>query len=201
MSLLGSIAGIFFSKQTEETVKPDWLQPGEQAAGCADLLCVSRLLILTVNLPTCMTPVVRKRLQNNGVRGLETDNAHKPDTNVEPESRICIEVSKLTFLISTARSARQLLGSFINLIKMQRLAIITRAVGNTRSVSSQQQGQQTDFWNVPCELHSMWCTSKYTIGATEMSFFKVTGAPRRQIVCLTLRARWQKWPELVAFRF
>lgn len=67
-----------------------------------------------------------------------------------------------------------------------KFAIIISAVSNLSSVTVQQQGQQSDFWNVPCELDSIWCTSKYTFRETEMSFFKVTGASTRRIMCLTL---------------
>lgn len=76
-------------------------------------------------------------------------------------------------------------------IQKTKYAIIISSVSNISSVTLRWQGQQTDFWNVPCELHSMRCT-KYTFRETEMSFFKVTGASRRQIVCLTLGARRQK---------
>lgn len=68
-------------------------------------------------------------------------------------------------------------------------AIIISAVSNIISVTLQGQGQQTVLWNVPCELHSMQCTAKYTVRETEMSFFEVTGASRKQIRCLT--AGWR----------
>ncbi len=70
-------------------------------------------------------------------------------------------------------------------------AIMISSVSSISSGTVQCQGQQTDFWNVPCEMHSMRCT-KYTFRETEMSFFKVTGASRRQIMCLTLWAQRQK---------
>lgn len=34
-------------------------------------------------------------------------------------------------------------------------SIIISAVGDGSSVGVQRQGQRADFWNVPCELHSM----------------------------------------------
>lgn len=63
--------------------------------------------------------------------------------------------------------------------------MIIGSVSNSSCVAVGTRAKQTDFWNVPCEWHSMGCTSKYTDGEAEMSSFKVTGASRSQIMCLT----------------
>lgn len=61
----------------------------------------------------------------------------------------------------------------------------SNTVSNINAVTVRWQGLQTDFWNVLCEVQSMWWTSIYTFSETEMSFFKVTGASVWEIVCLT----------------
>lgn len=71
--------------------------------------------------------------------------------------------------------------------------LIISPVSNISRVTARWQGHQTDFWNVPYELQSMWWTSKYTFSETEMSFFKVTGASVRGSRVSNLRSSLRGW--------
>lgn len=77
--------------------------------------------------------------------------------------------------------------------------LIISPVSNISRVTARWQGHQTDFWNVPCELQSMWWTSKYIFSETEMSFFKVTGASVRGSRVSNLRPSLRGWRKCGCF--
>lgn len=133
-------------------------------------------------LCSCYTATVLMR-----VKGLEADNAHKI------HGAMCLH-QHMSDIRASSRKGWRCKGTvkrhsqdvFHAPNPEAQFSIIIIAVSNISSVTVWWQGQQSDFWNVPCELQSMWCTSKYTLSEREMSFFKVTGASTRQIMCLAL---------------
>ena len=87
------------------------------------------------------------------------DKAHKNHKTTETEKRIYfkfedfwIEVDAATKV--TLKTTNQTIRTF-DLNRGTNFSLIISAVSNISSVTLKRQGQQTDFWNVPCELHSM----------------------------------------------